>query len=110
MRIRGAEKLSAAELDQALVAGGRCVVFEYCVSLVIVTSRRPSDMYFLGPGERGFWRGLPFALISLVLGWWGVPWGVVHTPLVLVTDLSGGRDVPLAVRARLRPPAEADPA
>jgi hypothetical protein len=27
------------------------------------------------------------------LGWWGVPWGLIYTPLTLWTNLSGGRAV-----------------
>lgn len=73
--------------------GERLVFFEYCISLVFVTLRRPSRLYRLPPGAWGVWRGLPYAAVSLLLGWWGVPWGLIYTPLTLWTDLKGGREV-----------------
>jgi len=99
MQIRGADNLTAEELAGQLARGGRIVFFEYCISLLVVTLRRPSEMHFLPAGERGIVRGLPYTLVSLILGWWGIPWGFIYTPLTLFTNLSGGRDV----TAELRP-------
>ena len=71
--------------------GGRWVVFEYCISFVIMTVRRPSREYFLRNGERAWLRGLPYSLISLLFGWWGVPWGPILTPVTVYCNLTGGR-------------------
>jgi len=101
MPIHGIDKLTPDELDRALAAGGRLVFFEYCISLAIVTLRRPSDVYLLRPGQSGVLRGLPYSLISLLFGWWGIPWGIIYTPLTLLTNLSGGRDVTAEVRSTL---------
>jgi hypothetical protein len=73
--------------------GGRLVFYEVCISLVFVTLRWPSRPHRLRPGEWGLWRGLPYALVTLLLGWWGLPWGLVYVPLVLWTNLSGGREL-----------------
>jgi hypothetical protein len=73
--------------------GGRLVFYEYCISLIFLTLRRPSPVVQLRAGEWGLVRGLPYTLVSLLLGWWGIPWGLVYTPLVLWTNLSGGREV-----------------
>ena len=100
-RIRGAEKLALPQLEQQLEAGGRVVFYEYCISLCIISLRRPTDLYFLRPGERGLVKGLPYVFLSLLLGWWGVPWGLIYTPLTLVTDLAGGCDVTTQVRSLL---------
>ena len=93
MRLEGTDKRTPAELEHALNAGGRLVLFEYCISLIVITLRRPSGLHLLRPGESGVVRGLPYTLVSLLLGWWGLPWGVLYTPLVLLTNLGGGRDV-----------------
>jgi hypothetical protein len=93
MHIHGIAGLTTGAIERELEAGGRFVVFEYCISLVIATARRSTDPYFLRAGELGVARGLPFSLLSLLVGWWGIPWGVIYTPLVLITNLSGGRDV-----------------
>src|SRR5262249_43602430 len=93
LRIRGIDGLGPAELQRAIEAGGGFVFFEYCISLVGVSLRRPTYIYFLRSGPYGVVRGLPYVGVSLLLGWWGVPWGLVYTPLTLITNLSGGCDV-----------------
>jgi hypothetical protein len=81
------------EAARAVATGGRLVVYEICISLVFITLRRPTGVKILRPGERGIVRGLPYSLVSLVLGWWGLPWGVIYTPLTILTNLRGGFDV-----------------
>jgi hypothetical protein len=98
MRIHGLDDGNPEAWESGLAAGARFVVFEYCISLVVATRRRPSEVYLLRPGELGLIRGLPYTLLTLLLGWWGIPWGLIHTPLALITNLSGGRDVTPAVR------------
>jgi hypothetical protein len=71
--------------------GGRWVVFEYCVSCLIMTVRRPSREFFLRNGDRAWLRGLPYSAISLLFGWWGVPWGPILTPVTVYGNLTGGR-------------------
>jgi hypothetical protein len=90
------------EVEQAVVAGGRLVFYESCISLVFATLRRPSRVYFLRPGESGLRQAVPFLLLTLALGWWGLPWGVIYTPLVLFTNLAGGCDVTEQVLGELR--------
>jgi len=45
--------------------------------VVILTFLRPSDIYFIRPGENALVKGLPFTLLSLVAGW-GIPWGPIY--------------------------------
>jgi hypothetical protein len=73
--------------------GGRMVVYEFCISLVFITLRRHSSIIHLRPGEHGIVKGLPYCLLSLLFGWWGLPWGVIYTPLTIFTNLRGGFDV-----------------
>jgi hypothetical protein len=102
MRIRGAEELSAEQLAAELAAGSRLVFFEYCISVVLLTLRCPTDVYLLRPGDSALLRGLPYTLLSLMLGWWGVPLGLFYTPFTLITNLSGGCDVTDEVVGLLR--------
>lgn len=101
MRVRGLGSLTTDQIEAELAAGGRLVFFEACISLLFVTWRRPSDLFFLRRGERGLVRGLPYTLLTLLLGWWGIPWGLLYTPVVLVTNLRGGRDVTADARSLL---------
>jgi hypothetical protein len=73
--------------------GGRWVAFEYCLSFVVVTLRRTSRPRFIADGDRAWVRGLPYCLISLFFGWWGVPWGLVYTPVTIFANLTGGCDI-----------------
>jgi len=82
-----------SEATRVLPEGGRMVVYEFCISLVFITLRRTSSLTVLRPGERGIIRGLPYCLLSLLFGWWGLPWGVIYTPLTILTNLRGGFDV-----------------
>src|SRR5437016_412351 len=103
MNVHGIENMSMAELDAELAAGGRFVVYEYCISVIFLTIKQPTSIYFLRAGEHGFGQGLPYVLISLLLGWWGIPWGFIYTPMAIITNLSGGRDVTWDVRSVLTP-------
>jgi hypothetical protein len=85
--------------------GGRLVFYEYCISLVFVTLRKPGRVQRLRPGEWGLVRGLPATAVSLLLGWWGVPWGLIYTPLTLWTNLTGGRPLTAEELRRWRGPA-----
>jgi hypothetical protein len=74
-----------------LQPGERLVFYEFCISLVLVSVRRPSRVYRLRPGAWGLLPGLPYTVVTLLLGWWGIPWGLIYTPLTLWTNLTGGR-------------------
>ena len=69
MKILGIEEMDGERLGFELQRGGRFVVYQYCISLIIVTFRRPSDVYFVRTGESAIAKGLVFSLISLLLGW-----------------------------------------
>jgi hypothetical protein len=93
MAINGLENISPQQLSQEIMRGGKFVVFEYCISLLIVTFKRPSSIYFIRAGEGTFGKSIGFTILSLILGWWGIPWGPIYTIWALVTNFSGGRDV-----------------
>ena len=67
------------------------VFFECCISLLFLTLRLPSKPRRAWPWPWRLIQALPYTVVTLLFGWWGVPWGPIHTPLVLWTDLSGGR-------------------
>ena len=97
MEINGLENISPQQLSQEVMRGGKFVVFEYCISLLIITLKRPSGIYFIRAGEGTFGKSIGFTLISLILGWWGIPWGPIYTIGSLITNLSGGKNITLEV-------------
>ena len=96
-KIRGIEGMRHGELDFEIQRGAKFVLFQYCISIIVLTFRRPSDIYFLRQGESAVVKGLPFTLLSLVAGWWGIPWGPIYTIQSVYNNSRGGKDGTQAV-------------
>ena len=93
MKIRGTENMTSDEINFELQRGGKFVFFQYCISIVILTFKRSSGIYFIRYGESTTSKSIPFTLLSSVAGWWGIPWGPIYTVQALVTNMKGGKDV-----------------
>ena len=93
MNIIGIDDLTRDELREELRRGGRFVIYQYCISVILLTLKRPSDIYFLRANESGIGPGLKFSLLSVFLGWWGIPWGPIYTIWALAVNFGGGKDV-----------------
>lgn len=102
VKIRGIEGMRAGEVDFEIQRGGRFVFFQYCISIVVLTFRRASDIYFLRQGQSAVTKGLPFTLLSLVAGWWGIPWGPIYTIQSVYNNSRGGKDVTESVLNSVR--------
>lgn len=102
MKIIGMEGMDGRQLAFELQRGARFVIYQYCISILILTFRRPSNIYFVRVGESTVSRGLSFSLVSLLLGWWGIPWGPIYTIGSLMTNFRGGKDVTQEVLASLQ--------
>jgi len=90
-KIRGIEGMKHGELDFELQRGVKFVLFQYCISVVILTFRRSSDIFSIRQGENAVVKGLPFTLLSLVAGWWGIPWGPIYTIQSVYNNSCGGQ-------------------
>lgn len=93
MKIHGIDGMSADQVRQALNQGARCVAYTYCISIIVMSFKRSSDLYLLQPGESDWGRRIGFSLASLALGPWGIPWGPIWTIGALFTNLAGGRNL-----------------
>jgi hypothetical protein len=101
-KIVGMEDIkSGGELGQELQQGGKFVIYQYCISILILTFRRSSNVYFIRHEENPVVKGLPFTFLSLVLGWWGIPWGPIYTVQSIWVNFKGGRDVTKEVVASM---------
>ncbi len=101
MEIKGLQNISNTELNTQLQNGAKFVLYQYCISILILTFRRTSDVYFIRSDESAFKNGIGYTLISLVMGWWGFPWGPIYTVGAIFTNLTGGKDVTDEVIAAL---------
>ena len=93
MSIEGLEGMTPEQLKDELARGGRFVVFLYCISVLILTFKRSSDVQFVRPRESTFGKSFGYTLLSLLLGWWGFPWGPIYTLQAVFTNLGGGKNV-----------------
>ena len=93
MVVRGIEGMTVDELQAEVRNGGRFVIFVWTVSFVVLTFKQPTDVHFIRVGESSLSGAIGPSLISLVFGWWGIPWGPIHTIEAIAVNLSGGRDV-----------------
>ena len=98
--LRGVEGFSLQDIKDEIAVGGRFIQYLYCISYIIVITRKLSDVYFVYGDESTVRTGMPYTLLSLIAGWWGL-WGVIWTINSLVTNLSGGIDVTDTVVAAL---------
>ncbi len=99
--IKGLENLSDAQIRHELNNGARFVVFEYVISIILMTFKRGSEIHFVKSGDSTLTKASPYVLITLLLGWWGFPWGPIYSIGSIVTNLGGGRDVTMEVLAAL---------
>ncbi|MBI1740166.1 MAG: hypothetical protein HY233_10865 [Acidobacteriales bacterium] len=89
--------------------GARFVFFQYCISALVMTFRRPSDVYLIRAEENAVVKGLPFTFLTLLLGWWGIPWGPIYSVQSLITNLGGGKNVTAEIMASFSSPASSAP-
>lgn len=101
MKIIGIEGLDSQQLVLELQQGAKFVIYQYCISVIIVTLKRSSNIYLVRAGESAVSKGLGFSFISLLLGWWGIPWGPIYTIGTFITNFRGGKDVTQEVLASL---------
>lgn len=85
--------MTGSELKREIAAGARFVVYQYCFSIIVLTSRRGSDVYFIPAGESAIQPGLPYTFLTLMLGWWGIPWGPIYSIGAIYNNSRGGKDV-----------------
>ena len=93
MQINGLKRQSSHDVINAVQQGGCFVVYQYCISIVVLTFRRSSAIQYIGPGQDRIGPGLPYTLISLILGWWGFPFGPIFTIASVWNNSRGGKNV-----------------
>ena len=101
MQIKGIENLTGEDIDREPRHGARFVMFTYTISVIVMTFRRSSDIFSIRAGQGAFSKGIGFTFISLILGRWGIPWGLFYTIGSVVTHCSGGKNVTEEVLASI---------
>lgn len=102
MTINNIEGLTMKDLQDEIDRGGKFVMYQYCISILILTFRQPTEIYFIRGHENAVGKGISYSLISFVAGWWGIPWGPIYTVGSLINNFKGGKDVTAAVMQSLQ--------
>lgn len=92
-QFKGIEGRPPEVLADEVRRGGKFVFYQYCFSVLIMSFKRPSPIYYIPPGQSVVTPGLLWSAISLFVGWWGFPWGFIWTPTVIFKNFMGGTDV-----------------
>ncbi len=95
------KKLSDSEILTILNEGGKFVFYTYTISVIIMTFRRSSGIFLLKKDESPIKHGAQYLLISLFLGWWGIPFGPIYTIGSIVTAFTG-KDVTNEILNKIR--------
>lgn len=93
MEIKGIQGLTVINIQDEINDGGKFVIYRYCISIIILSFKRSSDIYFTKSNQSRVTHGLQWSLLSILLGWWGIPWGIIYTIGALVTNFKGGKNV-----------------
>ena len=101
LKIVGIEGLTTDQLNFELQRGARFVIFQYAISVIIMSFKRSSSIYFIRAGEGTVGKSIGFTLLTLVAGWWGIPWGPIYTCQALATNFRGGKNLTKEVIASL---------
>jgi tetratricopeptide (TPR) repeat protein len=66
----------------------RAIVIPYLFSFLVITLRRSWTGVYCW--RHRLQRLIAAGFISSLLGWWGIPWGLIHTPITLFKLARGG--------------------
>src|SRR5215216_4794960 len=97
---------SGGHLQQEINQGGKFVIYQFCISILVITFKRSSNIYFISHEQNAVVKSFPYTLLSLILGWWGIPWGPIYTIQSVWVNFKGGKDVTQEVLASMASAAQ----
>jgi hypothetical protein len=101
MEIKNIQGLRVSEIKHLVNQGAKFVIFPYTVSIIVMTFKRSSSIYFIKPDENTFKYSYGHVGVNLLFGWWGIPWGPIYTIGASYRHLAGGKDVTQLVLSQL---------
>ena len=64
--------------------------FQICLSFLIFTTKVPTRFY-IKDHDNTIFVSLFCTFLSLIGGWWGLPWGPIYTVQVVFKNITGGK-------------------
>ena len=85
--------MNLAQVEEDVMRGGRFRVFVWNFSALIVSFRRASPLSYTRSTDVVGAKAWCWSIPSMILGWWGFPWGIIFTITSLYRNCHGGRDL-----------------
>lgn len=101
MEIKNIEGLSVNDIKILIHQGAKFVIFPFAISIIIMSFKRNSSIYFIKPNERTLKYSYGHFGVNILFGWWGIPWGPIYTISSLYSHITGGKDVTQIVLSEL---------
>lgn len=70
------------------------VQFQTCISFLFISLRMPSRFYIKGYHNTKI-IGSAYALVAIIFGWWGLPWGPIYTVQSIIKNIKGSNRLKL---------------
>lgn len=93
VRLRNTENESVNTIQNKITKGYRFIVYPFCISLILFSIHVISPAYFVGPSDYRKKQARRYNLLSLIFGWWSIPFGPSKTINSIKTNLKGGVDI-----------------
>ena len=99
-QIQNIDGLTFKDLQDEIDRGGKFVMFTYTISILVMTFKRPTDIYFIRGHESVLKYSGQYLLITALFGWWGFPWGPIYS-IQSISHAFGNKDITKEVMASL---------
>lgn len=90
--LAGTEGMTLGDVELDVLKGGRFLRYHWNISVLVLSFRNSTALTYVRSGRSAGAGALGWGVFSLLFGWWGFPWGIVHTPLSLWHNVRGGSD------------------
>jgi hypothetical protein len=93
--------ISIIQLKKLVAQWGKFKQYKYCISVILMTFKRWTDIYFIPPWKSGFSVAILPTLWTLLLGWRGFPRWPIYSLECIFSNLFGGKDLTTGVMSHL---------
>lgn len=84
--------MTIGQVEDDILRGGRFRTFSWNFSIVVMSFKRGSSLTYVRSDQWTGTKAFPYTLVSLVVGWWGIPFGIFFTIATLYRNALGGYD------------------
>ena len=102
MAIKNIQNYSTEEIFDEISRGGKFVCFSYTISIIAMTFRRSSSIFFIPADHGTFKHRVGYSTANLLFLCCGTASTEIYTIGAIFTNMTGGRDVTAEVLSQLR--------